>query len=87
MLQEALSSNPYAQTLPKIRDDIAEATLEWEVTNDLGDENFTVKVEMPGSIVKSSADKVEGNRAEWNFNAEKFRDQDYVMSVTSRLAK
>jgi hypothetical protein len=57
------------------------------VTEDLGDENFIVRVEMPGAIVKSNAEIVEGNRVEWRFNAEKFRDTDHVLCVTAKLAR
>ena len=87
ILQEALGSPQDAATLRKIRDDVAEATLDWDVTNALGGQSFTVKVQMPGSIVKTDAVKVDGNCAEWNFNAEKFRDTDFVMTVTSRVTK
>ncbi len=87
ILLEELPEPQYAKTIEKIRDKIAEARLEWDVTNDLGDEHFTVNVEMPGTIVKTNADKVEGNRATWTFNSERFRDADYEMKATSRVMK
>jgi len=76
-----------AATLAKIRDGVAEATLEWDVTTALSTQSFTVKIHMPGAINKTSAEKVEGNCAEWNFGPEKFRDVDGVMSVTSKRTK
>ena len=86
ILQEALGAPQDAATLKSVRDDVAAATLEWDVTNALP-ASLTVKVNMPGAIVKTNADKVEGNCAEWNFNADKFRDTNFVMSVTSRVTK
>jgi hypothetical protein len=87
VLDEEFAGAPYAEVLKKIRDDVARETLEWEITNDLGDETFIVKVDMPGNIVQSNGDKIEGNRVQWRFNAEKFRDADCVLSVTSRQTK
>jgi hypothetical protein len=87
ILQEVLGAPQDAETLKKVRDDIAAAMLEWDVTNALGAQSFTVKVQMPGSIVKTNAEKVEGNGAQWNFGGDKFHDTDYVMSVTSRVTK
>lgn len=86
ILQEALAAQ-HGAVLKKVRDTVAEATLEWEITNDLGDENYVVTVNMPGNIVKTNAEKYFGNRAEWRFNGEKFRDSDYVLSVTSKIAR
>jgi hypothetical protein len=87
VLDEEFAGAAYAEILKKIRDDVAREMLEWEITNDLGDETFVVRANMPGNIIQCNGDKVEGNCVEWQFNAEKFRDADYVMSVTSRQTR
>ncbi|MFH0983585.1 MAG: hypothetical protein V2A79_18880 [Planctomycetota bacterium] len=58
-----------------------------EISEDLGDESFEITVEMPGEIVGTNADEVEGNQARWKFDAQVLRDRDFDSMVTSRVAK
>lgn len=57
------------------------------ITEDLGDESFEISVEMPGEVVGSNADEVEGAVATWKFGAEMLRDRDVELVVTSRIAR
>jgi hypothetical protein len=58
------------------------------VTEDLADERWEVRVEMPGTIVASNADQVEkGTTAVWAFPAGAIMDRDQVLMVTSRVSK
>ncbi len=58
----------------------------FEITQDLGDDNFQITVVMPGEIVGSNADSSAGDRATWKFSGKRFRDQDLELMVSSRVA-
>ncbi len=57
----------------------------FDVTEDLGDDKFTVTVEMPGVIIGSNADEVNGTRATWTFDGNRLRDADLELLVSSRV--
>ncbi len=56
-----------------------------EITHDLSDERFTVRVEMPGTIVGHNADGANGNVVTWTFEGTMLRDRDVDLMVTSRV--
>ena len=59
-----------------------------EISEDLSDEGFEITIEMPGEIVAANADKLEGNRATWEFDGEDLRDHgldEFELMVTSRV--
>jgi len=57
----------------------------YKITEDLGDDNFEITVQMPGEIVVSNANSVRGNEATWKFDGTQIRDRDQEIMVTSRL--
>ncbi len=60
---------------------------EYEVTEDLNDDNFDMEVQMPGEIIASNADSVDGNTARWGFKGEEFHDREIELMVTSRVVR
>jgi hypothetical protein len=48
--------------------------------------NYANEVEMPGIILSTNANAVEGNKAVWNFNEDRFTFLSYTMTVESRSA-
>ncbi len=62
-----------------------------EVTEDLGDDTFEIEVEMPGTIVASNANELEGsvsgNLVTWKFKGEQVRDNAIELLATSRIAR
>jgi hypothetical protein len=58
---------------------------EFEITQDLGDEKFEIRVELPGSIVATNADSIEGSTAVWSFDGQIIRDKQLELLATSRL--
>ena len=59
----------------------------FDITEDVEHETFEITVEMPGEIVGSNADSVEGNTARWRFSGDLFLDRDLELMVSSRVAK
>lgn len=58
-----------------------------KISEDLGNEGFSITIEMPGEIVGSNADEVRGGKiAEWKFKGDWFRDRDLELMVSSRVA-
>jgi hypothetical protein len=57
----------------------------FRVTDDLGCESFRITVYMPGEILGTNADEVEGNRATWSFNGKLLYDCDLELLVSSRV--
>jgi len=60
---------------------------EYEVTNDLNDESFVVKVSMPGTIVECNAEERTKNSATWKFKGTRLHDRDFVIHVKSKLSE
>ncbi|MCX6169270.1 MAG: hypothetical protein NTX65_08020 [Ignavibacteriales bacterium] len=50
------------------------------------DGEYTNEVIMPGIILNTNASTLEGNKATWKFNQDKFAYIDYVMIVESRVS-
>jgi hypothetical protein len=48
--------------------------------------NYVNEIEMPGIILSTNANAVEGNKALWHFNEDKFTFMSYTMNVESRSA-
>jgi hypothetical protein len=56
-----------------------------EVTEDLGDERWEVRLTLPGEVVAHNADRVEGGVLIWSFTGESIMDADKALLASSRL--
>ena len=56
-----------------------------EITEDLGDDGFVIKVTMPGIIVGDNGESANGSTVTWTFSGAMLRDRDLELMVTSRL--
>ncbi|MHC5024395.1 MAG: hypothetical protein ACYTGG_10880 [Planctomycetota bacterium] len=56
-----------------------------EITEELGDDNFTIEIEMPGEIVGHNGSDRSGSTITWQFNGQLLRDRDLEVLVTSRV--
>jgi hypothetical protein len=59
----------------------------YQITQDLGDDQFEITVEMPGEIVASNADSASATTAVWNLQGQMLRDREVELLVTSRLPR
>lgn len=50
------------------------------------DGDYVNEVQMPGIILNTNANAVEGNKAVWRFNEDRFSYMGYTMTVESRIA-
>lgn len=66
-------------------DELDRRRFAFEVTQDLGDEKFEIRVEMPGTIIATNADSIEGSTAKWEFDGQIIRDRELELLVTSRV--
>jgi hypothetical protein len=57
------------------------------VTQDLDDETWEIRVEMPGEIIAHNATDVDKTGATWLFPAKALYDRDHVLMVTSRVGR
>ena len=57
------------------------------VTDDLNDEQWEVRVELPGEIVAHNGIEVEGREVVWKFSGEFLHDRDQVLMATSRVTR
>jgi hypothetical protein len=48
--------------------------------------DFSNEVVMPGIVLNTNANTVEGNKVVWHFNEDKFTFISYTMNVESRIA-
>ena len=55
----------------------------FEITEDLRDDAWEVRVEMPGEIVGHNGDDVESGAVKWEFDSSALCDRDQVLLVTS----
>ena len=55
------------------------------LTDELGDDRFTIEVTMPGEIVAHNADEARNGTVTWKFSGEQLRDRELELMVTSRL--
>jgi hypothetical protein len=58
----------------------------YAITEDLGDDQFTITVEMPGEIIASNADSTARSTGIWVLNGSMFRDREVELMATSRVA-
>ncbi len=63
----------------------AEIQATWEAYSETGSDSFTAAVRVPGLIMDTNATSVEGSRAEWKFEGERFQMEPYEMRVESRV--
>jgi hypothetical protein len=56
------------------------------VTEDLGDDKFTVRLALPGEIVAHNAIETDGRLLVWQFPGKALMDRDEVLMATSRVA-
>jgi hypothetical protein len=78
--------------VPRAAMDTFFAALETEearraVTEDLNDEKWEVRVEMPGEIVAHNGHSLDGPAVEWIFDGKALMDRDQSVMVTSRLTR
>lgn len=57
------------------------------VTEDLDDEHWEVRVELPGEIVAHNGTGVDGRFVVWEFPGKVMFDRDHVLMVTSRVTR
>ncbi|MFQ5806430.1 MAG: hypothetical protein ACE5I3_08270 [Phycisphaerae bacterium] len=57
------------------------------VTEDIGDESWTVRVAMPGEVVAHNGTGIEGEFVVWEFPGKVMFDRDHVLMVSSRLRR
>jgi hypothetical protein len=55
------------------------------ITEDLGDDNLTVTVTMPGVVVGHNGDAIKGAAVTWKLNGQMMRDREVELMVSSRL--
>jgi len=58
----------------------------FQVTTDLGDETFEVRLALPGEVKAHNADGVEDGRLVWKFHGKDFRDREQVLLAVSESA-
>ncbi len=60
---------------------------DFDLSHDLGDEDFVVRLEMPGRVVGSNADERDGSALVWTFHGLDLRDRRHVLVATSVVEK
>ncbi len=64
---------------------IREARMRYQVTEDLADESFKLKVTLPGTLISHNGDGQEGSTVTWSWQAKDVFDQDRVLIAHSVL--
>ena len=60
----------------------------YDITDELGGHQFSVKIKMPGEVIAHNADRwhdEDEGYLVWEFNGDAFRDRPFELRVTSRL--
>ena len=57
----------------------------FDVAQDLDDENFTVRVTLPGAVIADNGDELEGSTVVWTFSGKDLHDHDLVLVAHSVL--
>lgn len=70
----------------KLRSSIEREQLRRKVTETTRTQSFQIEVELPGEIVGSNGDSIEGGRVSWEFDGRAFCDRSYELVATSWLA-
>lgn len=82
-LRRALGLGPHQAA--RLRDALAAERRAFEVTEDLGDERFVVRLRLPGRVERHDADAVEDGALVWRFSGEELRDREVTLLATSVL--
>ncbi len=56
---------------------------DFDVTHDLGDETFVIRLKLPGRIVAHNANRIEDGRLVWELHGKEMRDRDNVLLAVS----
>ena len=72
-----------ANRAANFRTALAVAAHDFEITHDLEDENFVVRLEMPGRLTGDNGDAHQGGEVVWRFDDEDLRDRAHVLIATS----
>lgn len=65
----------------------AAARHDFEVTEDLGDESFEVRVSLPGKLVRHNGDSASGSTVTWKFDGKDLRDRSQRLIAISELVR
>lgn len=82
-LRRALALGPEQAT--RLREALEAERRTFEVTEDLGDERFVVRLRLPGRVERHDADAVEDGALVWRFTGEELRDREVTLLATSVL--
>ncbi|MFH1998484.1 MAG: hypothetical protein ABIK28_02335, partial [Planctomycetota bacterium] len=58
----------------------------YNLSEDIESESFAVSVEMPGEIIGSNADRIDGSEAVWEFDGKALQDRDHELIISSRIS-
>jgi hypothetical protein len=89
-IRSALSSGLDANGVPRPARNATLFALEWQFTAfdhwaDLGDEKFSLRVTLPGTLVGGNFESSEGSSARWEFEAGELHGRDLVLRAVSVL--
>lgn len=85
-MQRALRDADVGQsTINAFADRLAWFAHQRRVSQELVHQKFTIHVTMPGTIVASNANSVDGSTATWNFEGSMMHDRRHELLVTSRV--
>lgn len=71
----------------RLEKNLAAEEQDLDVSRDLEDEGFTVRVRMPGDLIGHNGDKALADEVTFRFNGEDLRDRDVVLVATSKLRR
>ncbi len=57
------------------------------VTEDLADESWKIRLELPGELIAHNADELDEGQLLWEFDAKSLHDRDKLLMATSRVAR
>ncbi|MCA8923467.1 MAG: hypothetical protein KDD82_16745 [Planctomycetes bacterium] len=66
-----------------LREELARQRRVFEVSEDLGDEAFVVRLRLPGVVLRHNADEVQGDTLIWRFTGQDLRDRTHRLLATS----
>lgn len=75
---KATLRNAFEETFDKLQ-------MEFNITQDLEDENFKIAIIFPGELRRIQGGKVNRDTARWEFSGEDIMDEDYTIFFESRL--
>lgn len=86
-LTDALPNTPAALDQEEFLAAIAAERSAMQITEDLGDESFEVRVRLPGEILEHDADAIEDGYAVWRFDGKGLRDRAHTLTLHTRVAR